>query len=173
MRPDFDPDPADLGARDGVRHRRRVDELDADAFERARERIEDGLEWGVGALIEREGRVLLVREDGRWLLPGGQVESGESHAEALTRELREETGLDVSPGDLRAVTEVDLVNDGERVGFCFAIYEATLDEETGRGAPEPVVTDDPGLPGEDIEAVEWFETLPQDTLDRELIDALR
>lgn len=166
------PDPADLGAREGVRHRRRVDDLDADAFERARERIEAGLEWGVGALIEREGRVLLVREDGRWLLPGGEVEPGESHAEALIRELREETGLEISPGDLRAVTEVDLVHEGERAGFCFAIYEATLDPATADGSG-PAVTDDPGLADEEIEAVEWFETLPEDTLDRELIEELR
>ncbi|GAB4246853.1 MAG: NUDIX hydrolase [Thermoleophilia bacterium] len=54
----------------------------------------------VAALIVSEGRVLLVRQakGGRqyWLLPGGGVERGETLAEALVRELREECGLSIS-----------------------------------------------------------------------------
>lgn len=55
----------------------------------------------VSALIRRDGRILLVREIGpedpkpTWMLPGGQVEAGESVTEALRRELHEETGLDL------------------------------------------------------------------------------
>lgn len=163
----MDPDPAALAAREGARHRRRTDELDAEAFERARERIEGGLDWGVGALVERDGRVLLVREDGRWLLPGGEVEAGESHRQALIREVHEETGLGVDPGELRAVTEVELVRaDGDGCAeFCFAVYEAT--------AADTDLTDDPGVEDEAIDAVEWFRTLPEDTLDRDHLRDLR
>lgn len=57
----------------------------------------------VGAVIfDDGGRLLLIRRDrppgkGLWSLPGGRVEEGETLAEALVREVREETGLDVEP----------------------------------------------------------------------------
>jgi 8-oxo-dGTP pyrophosphatase MutT (NUDIX family) len=48
-------------------------------------------------LIDPDDRVLLVRFEfptaTRWALPGGGLENGESHVEALTRELHEEVGL--------------------------------------------------------------------------------
>jgi 8-oxo-dGTP diphosphatase len=50
---------------------------------------------GVGAVVLHEGRVLLVRRGGRpswgkWSLPGGLVELGETTAEAVCREIAEE-----------------------------------------------------------------------------------
>ena len=55
---------------------------------------------GVGAVVIHEGRVLLIRRGkepmrGRWLVPGGTVELGETLEEALVREVREETAIDV------------------------------------------------------------------------------
>ena len=55
---------------------------------------------GVAALVrDARGRVLLQRraEDDRWTLPSGAVDPGESPGEAVVREVREETGLDVVP----------------------------------------------------------------------------
>jgi 8-oxo-dGTP diphosphatase len=52
----------------------------------------------VSAILQREGRILLVRQEkeGReyWLLPGGGVDAGESLLSALKRELAEEVGID-------------------------------------------------------------------------------
>ncbi len=57
---------------------------------------------GVGGVIVQEGRVLLVRRGteplrGRWSIPGGLIEVGEMLGEAVAREVREETGLEVEP----------------------------------------------------------------------------
>jgi 8-oxo-dGTP diphosphatase len=55
---------------------------------------------GVGAVVLREGRVLLVRRAGRpswgkWSLPGGLVELGETTAEAVCREIAEECSCQI------------------------------------------------------------------------------
>ena len=73
----------------------------------------------VGAIItDRAGRLLLVRrghepEAGRWSLPGGRVEPGETDQQAVIREVREETGLSVACGEL--VGEVPRPAAGGRV----------------------------------------------------------
>jgi ADP-ribose pyrophosphatase YjhB (NUDIX family) len=57
---------------------------------------------GVGGVVVRDGRALLIRRGkeplyGRWVVPGGTVELGESLEDALVREMEEETGLRVEP----------------------------------------------------------------------------
>jgi 8-oxo-dGTP diphosphatase len=64
----------------------------------------------VGAVLLNEtGEVLLVRNRGynrpHWSLPKGSCEEGEPLAETLTREVKEETGLDVEMVELAFVTE--------------------------------------------------------------------
>lgn len=66
---------------------------------------------GVSAIVfDRDERVLLVRRGrpparGQWHPPGGRLEPGESLTEACRREVREETGLDVTIGPIMAVVE--------------------------------------------------------------------
>lgn len=63
-------------------------------------------------LLDEAGRVLLVERGrganvGRWSLPGGRVEPGETLAEAGVRELAEETGLVVEVGRELGLLEVE------------------------------------------------------------------
>ncbi len=76
---------------------------------------------GVAGLIRDEGgRILLVHRtysrDEPWALPGGWLEGNEAIERALERELREETGLRVKVGAVRAV---------ERAGFAIVLLMDT------------------------------------------------
>ena len=62
----------------------------------------------VDPVIVKENRVLLVKKrfaphKGYWALPGGFVEKGETLKEAVAREAREETGLEVRPVNMIGV----------------------------------------------------------------------
>ena len=66
---------------------------------------------GVGAVVVDDGRLLLVQRDhppgaGTWAIPGGRVRGGETLAEAVTRELREETGIEGFCGPLIGWSEL-------------------------------------------------------------------
>lgn len=77
--------------------------------------VVDHPQVGIGAVIisRREGEpaVVLIRRgqpplQGQWSLPGGRLEKGERLKDALLREVREETGLEVRVGRLLEVVEI-------------------------------------------------------------------
>jgi 8-oxo-dGTP diphosphatase len=82
---------------------------------------------GVGAVVVDRGRVLLVQRGreplkGRWTLPGGLLELGESLAAGVAREVLEETGLEVEP--LELVELVDRIHrEGERVRYHYVLAD--------------------------------------------------
>ncbi|MGA5201785.1 (deoxy)nucleoside triphosphate pyrophosphohydrolase [Streptomyces variegatus] len=99
----------------------------------------------VGAALVEDGRLLAARRSapaelaGRWELPGGKVEPGETADAALVRELREELGVDA---------EVSGRVPGEwllRAPYVLQVWTARL--RPGSAAPEPL---------EDHDALRWL-----------------
>ena len=82
---------------------------------------------GVGGVLVHEGRVLLIRRGkeplrGRWVVPGGTVELGETLEEALVREMEEETCLLVEPLEVVCVFD-RILREGERVAYHYVIVD--------------------------------------------------
>jgi mutator protein MutT len=118
----------------------------------------------VAGVIEDTGRFLLTRRPqgthlaGLWEFPGGKVHPGESHAEALRRELLEELDVVASVGEL--VYEV--VHHYPERSVALHFYRCVL-----LGAPRPLL-------GQEMAWVEraQLKALPFPEADTELVDRL-
>ena|SRR5438105_2209852 len=82
----------------------------------------------VGVLVVNDGRALLVQRGqepsaGRWTIPGGVIEVGETIHEAARRELREECGIEVAIGRPLQTFEVILRDDEARVRYHYIIFD--------------------------------------------------
>jgi mutator protein MutT len=91
---------------------------------------------GVGAVLVHEGRVLLIRRGkeplrGRWVVPGGTVEAGETLQEALVREIREETGIVVRPREVVLVFDRIERDGGGAVRYHYVIIDYLCDYVSG------------------------------------------
>lgn len=105
---------------------------------------------GVGALVVDQGRVLLVQRGtepmkGRWSIPGGLLEVGESLADGVVREVLEETGLHVEPVELVELLD-RIYREGGRVRYHYVIADYLC----------RVVSGTPSA-GSDAAAVRWVE----------------
>ena len=117
-------------------------------------------------VFDDEDRVLLVDEpwaDG-WTAPGGVLQSGESLAEAVVREVREETGVEASPIRSHAINEFNFANErtDETSGWTAVFFGADADTTE--------IEAELGLEGERIDDAAWFEALPNDVFDREFTE---
>lgn len=83
---------------------------------------------GVGAVIVEAGKVLLVKRRyeplaGRWSLPGGTLELGETLETAVAREMREETGLQVRVGPVIDVFDRIMFDSDRCVRYHFVLVD--------------------------------------------------
>lgn len=118
----------------------------------------------VGVLIDAEGRFLMTsRPTGKvyadhWEFPGGKLESGETVAQALRRELNEELGIDIGQAHPWQVEMVDYPHALVRLHFC-KVYEWAGEFEMREGQAmaweQLPVQVRPVLPGT-IPVLRWF-----------------
>ena len=83
---------------------------------------------GVGGIVLNEGKVLLVRRGkqpgyGKWSIPGGMVELGETLSEAIKREVLEECGIEIELADVVAVLERVIRGEDERVRYHYVLVD--------------------------------------------------
>jgi 8-oxo-dGTP diphosphatase len=85
-----------------------------------------------GVCVDADGRLLLARAApsltlrGRWFLPGGGIDHGESPTEALRREIKEESGLTVELGPLLDVlSDVRTLPDGTILHTLRVLYRVS------------------------------------------------
>ena len=88
---------------------------------------------GVAALVHNdEGELLLIRrsDDGQWGLPAGAVDPGETPADAVRREVLEETGLRVRPLEVAGVFGGDGFRhrypNGDEAEYMVVVFECTI-----------------------------------------------
>jgi 8-oxo-dGTP diphosphatase len=109
-----------------------------------------------GAVVrDAEGRLLMVRRAhepglGRWSLPGGRIEPGETPAEAAAREVFEETGLVVRVGEL--LQTVDLA-------WGYRVHDFAATVEGGELAPGDDASDARWCTADEVGLLELSEGL--------------
>lgn len=87
----------------------------------------------VGCFLEYNGRFLILRrrpeehQGGKWGLPAGNVEQGETEKEAVIREVREETGFSIPFEKLEFLKEIVVDYPGRIIGFF--VYRVNLESK--------------------------------------------
>jgi ADP-ribose pyrophosphatase YjhB (NUDIX family) len=105
---------------------------------------------GVGAIIIDGDRVVLVKRghaplQGRWSIPGGVLEVGETLRKAVVREALEETGLAIEPGELLGVFERVVPDDEGRMKYHYVLIDFLCRRVAGELAA-----------ADDAEEARWF-----------------
>jgi len=83
---------------------------------------------GIGAVIVCNGKILLEKRKsepgkGKWSIPGGLVELGETVEQTVMREIREETGLEVEKPELIDVVDYIIADEDSRVKYHFVMID--------------------------------------------------
>ncbi len=90
----------------------------------------------VGAVVFREGRVLLVRRGQApakdlWAIPGGSIEIGETLQQAAEREIREETGIRIRAARPIFIFDVIERDESESIRFHYVIIDLSAEYVSG------------------------------------------
>jgi ADP-ribose pyrophosphatase len=116
----------------------------------------------VGAIVIEDGKVLLVKrkyppKKGKWAIPGGSVNLGETLQAAAEREIKEETGLDIKAGE--PVHTFDLIekDSNGKIRFHYVVVDLHADYVSGIIQPDDDVSDAGWFGPEEINALDVTE----------------
>lgn len=109
----------------------------------------------VGAVILKDDQILLIQRGqapakGKWTLPGGVVELGESPEEALIREVKEECNLRIT-----VIGVIDVVNKVIRDDHKTIKYHYVIIDYLARCQPDESLSQVSSQPGTDVLDVRW------------------
>jgi len=104
---------------------------------------------GVGAVVVRDGKALVIKRaheprKGEWSLPGGLLELGESLQDAVRREIKEETSLDIDVGPIIETFDRVHRDDHGKIRYHFVIVDFLCWANGGDA-----------VPGSDADAAAW------------------
>ena len=104
---------------------------------------------GVGAVVVRDGKALIIKRaheprKGEWSLPGGLLELGESLQDAVRREIKEETSLDIEVGPVIETFDRVHRDDAGKIRYHFVIVDFVCWPNAGDA-----------MPGSDADGVAW------------------
>lgn len=119
---------------------------------------------GVGAIIVRDGRVVLVKRGhvpllGEWSIPGGLLEIGETLRQGTEREAREETGLVVRATEMLGVFERMVPDDQKRTRFHYVLIDFLCEVLSGELKAAGDAADARWFPADELRVI----PLPDDT----------
>jgi len=120
---------------------------------------------GVGAIVWRDDRVLLVRRAkpprmGAWSLPGGAQKTGETVYEAARREVREETAISIHVLGLVDVVDSIRRDDHGRIQYHYTLVDVVAEWEAGDPRADTDVSEAAWFAWEDIGPLGmWAETV--------------
>lgn len=117
----------------------------------------------VGAVVMKEGKVLLAKrrnapQKGKWAIPGGSVNLGETLQEAAEREIMEETGLTIQANE--PVHAFDLIerDSAGNLRFHYVIIDLLADYTEGDVHPADDVSDAGWFSPDEIESLDITKT---------------
>lgn len=113
----------------------------------------------VGTIVVRNGCVLLARRgkppsQGKWSVPGGAVDVGESLEDAARREIREECGIEVELTDTIEVIQRITRDEARRVRFHYVIVDYVARWVSGEPRPSDEASEVRWVRPEDLEALD-------------------
>jgi 8-oxo-dGTP diphosphatase len=124
---------------------------------------ETGTPYGAHTIVYRpSGELLLVRHDAvdMWVLPGGEVDPGETLRETARRELAEEAGVEADYEGLGVLGRVEVSAGSYDTWGVLPVFAARAPDDA-----TPRVSD----PDDEISDARWFDDLPADTRDRDIL----